>query len=133
MTSRWDTQGRSVELAEMLNINSEIARTLNISVPAGATAIAIAATPVVDFRRIWAYAVCKTAEPHNMTLRIEYAHTSGSSGMYPNAAAGTSVAVTSMNRVNIPQTDLPCTVVYVTLTNQDATAHSYDVVLGGVK
>ncbi|MGK9252373.1 hypothetical protein [Paenibacillus humicus] len=133
MSTRWDSSGRSVEGVEILNFNNELARVLNVTVAAGATVTVISTTPVGDFRRAYAYAVCKSAEPHNMTLKMEYPHVGGTPGMYPNVAAATSAGVTAMNRVNIPQTDLPCGYVYITLTNQDAASHNYDVVLCGVK
>ncbi|ASS66219.1 hypothetical protein [Paenibacillus sp. RUD330] len=133
MSSRWDSSGRSVGGTEMMNVNVEVTRAQNVQVAAGATVTVIPTTPVPDIRRVWAYAVCKSAEAHSMTLKIEYAHVNGTAGMYPNAAAATSVGVTAMNRVNVPQTDLPCGYVYVTLTNQDTVNHNYDVVLGGIK
>lgn len=111
----------------------ELGRGSNVKVAAGSTVTVVPQVRVDQVRRLFAYAVTKSSEPHSFSVKVEHQHVNGSAGMYSVVDAPASATSTSSYRANTGQFDVKSMAVILTVTNSDASDRYYDGVIGGFR
>lgn len=111
----------------------ELGKALNVKVSAGSTSTLVPSSNTSQFRRLYGYAVTKSSEPHNFTVKVEHQYVGGTNGMNSVVDAATSATSTNSNRANTGQFDVRSMFVILTVTNGDASDRYYDGVIGGFR